>query len=116
MSKRKEKKRSYGPKVAAAIEVLRDSLGPSRPGKFQDLADGLAASGCSIKDFQKAAAIFDEQLLWEMQISDIWRRLAASKVAVPETFTYEQLLRIAAASGDKDAQTMLDGDVLGRLG
>jgi hypothetical protein len=91
---------------------LRASLGPFRCGKFQDLAGTLAANGCSTKDLQKAALILDEQLLWEQEISEITWRLTEKKVPLPETLTYEELLTIAAASGDHNAQAMIDGEVI----
>lgn len=122
MKRRKTKKVRISRKVAATIGALRasfgsyfDCLGSFRCGIFQDLADTLAANGCSIEDLQKAALILDEQLLWERQLFEIEWRLTEKKVPLPETFTYEELLTIAAASGDHNAQAMIDGKVIAAL-
>jgi hypothetical protein len=109
MPKRKNLRPS--PKVVAVIKALRCSLGPMRPGTYQDLADNLVANGCTVRDLQKAATIFDDLLLREQQISDITGRLCGKNL-LPESFTYEELLRIAAASGDQDARSLIDADVV----
>ncbi|SHN86781.1 hypothetical protein [Bradyrhizobium erythrophlei] len=115
MPKRKRNLSAPPPKVAAALKALRDlHIGP-RPLKFQDLADGLAASGCTISDFQKAAIVFDDLMMWEQEISDLCCRLLAKGVSLPEGFTYEELFRIAIESGDQSAQRMVDADVINIL-
>ena len=87
------------------------TLGPVRPGKYQDLADNLVANRCTVRDLQKAAIIFDDLLLWERQISEIAGRLVRKKL-LPERFNLEELLRIAPASGDQDAQSLIDADAV----
>ena len=103
------------PKVIAALGSLMClHIGP-RPFKFQDLADSLAASECTVSDFQKAAIIFDDLMMWEQEISDLERRLCAKGVSLPEGLTFEELLRIAIESGDESAQRMVDADVINIL-
>jgi hypothetical protein len=108
MKKRRTKEVRISPKVSAAIAALRAFVS----GNFQDLADELAANGCSIKDFQEAALVVDEQMMWERKISEILVRL---KVPLPNNFTCEDLLEIAAAAGDRDAQAMIAADALKAL-
>jgi hypothetical protein len=111
MRQTRKKLRRVSPKVAAAIEALRSALGSHRPAKFQDLADTLAANGCLIEDIQEAAVILDERQLWEQKISDdILPRLMRKKL-LPATCSYDELLTIAAASGDQEAQALLDAGV-----
>lgn len=119
MAKQRRRKPRSVSKVVAAIELLEASLGPVRPGRFQDLAGGLAANGCSIKDLQEAAIFLDERLLWEQQISEILTRMAMrgkADYSICDGVTYKELLTRAAASGDQQAQALLDAGVPQVLG